>query len=80
MDAGLRVAVDDVGQNVGEIGLGINCVELGCLNQRGGDGPVLTVAIGAGEESILAIESNGPDCALDDVGVDLDAAVVDEPG
>ena len=35
---------------------------------------------GAGEERILTIERDGPDGALDDVGVDLDAAIVEEAG
>jgi hypothetical protein len=39
---------------------------------------VLAAAIGASEERILAIEGDGPDGALDDVGIDLDPAVIDE--
>ena len=32
----------------------------------------------AGEECIFAIENNRPDATFDDVGVELDAAVVEE--
>jgi hypothetical protein len=39
---------------------------------------VLATAVGTGEERILPIEGNRPDRAFDHVGVDLDAAVVEE--
>jgi hypothetical protein len=39
---------------------------------------VLAAAIRSGKERILAIEGNRPDRALDDVGIDLDAAVIEE--
>ena len=80
VDAGLRMAVDDPGEDVGEVGLRVDAVELAGLDERGDDGPVLSAAVGAGEERILAIEGDGTDGALDDVGVDLDAAVVEEAG
>jgi hypothetical protein len=61
IDAGLRMAVDDPGEDVGEVGLGIDAVELASLDERGDDGPMFSAAIGAGEERILAIEGNGTD-------------------
>ena len=72
------MAVDDPGDDVGEIGLRVDAVELAGLDQRSDDGPVLGAAVGAGEQSVLAIERDRPDGALDDVVVDLDAAVVEE--
>ena len=74
------MAVDDPGDDVGEVGLRIDAVELAGLDQRGDDRPVLAAAVGAGEESVLAVEGDGADGAFDDVGVDLDAAVVEEAG
>jgi hypothetical protein len=41
---------------------------------------VVAAAVGAGEEGILPIEGDGADGPLHDVGVDLDAAVVEEAG
>lgn len=41
---------------------------------------MLAAAVGIGEESILAVQCDRPDGAFDDVGVDLDAAVVEEAG
>ena len=42
------------------------------------DGPMFGTAVGAGEQGILAGQGKGTDGALDDVVVDLDAAVVEE--
>jgi hypothetical protein len=39
---------------------------------------MLAAAVGTGEEMIFAPERDRPDCARDDIGVDLDAAVVEE--
>src|SRR5437660_5431430 len=39
---------------------------------------MLAATVGAGEEMILAPERDRTDRALDDIGVDLDAAVVEE--
>ena len=55
-------------------------VELAGLDQRGDDGPVLAASVGSGEQCILAIESDGTDGPLDRVGVELDAAVLEEAG
>jgi hypothetical protein len=34
----------------------------------------------AGEERIFSIQNDGPDASFDDVGIELDAAVVEETG
>lgn len=79
VDLALRMAVDDAGDDIGEIGLRVvDGVELAGFDERGDDGPMLAAAIGAGEERILAIECDRPDGSLDDVVVDLDATVVEE--
>lgn len=41
---------------------------------------MVSAAVGAGEEAVLAGERQGPDGALDDVVVELDAAVAQEEG
>ncbi len=69
---------DNAGDDVDEIGLRVDTVELGGFDERGDDGPVLGAAVATREQCILAIQSDRPDGALDDVGVDLDAAVVEE--
>jgi hypothetical protein len=74
------MAVDDLGERVGEIDVRIDAVELAGFDQRGDDRPVFSAAVGTGEERILAIKGDGSDRALDRVGVDLDSAVGEEPG
>src|SRR5271166_5091990 len=72
------MAIDDLGDDVGQIGLRIDGVELAGFDQRGDDSPVLTAAVGAGEESIFSIQCDRTDRPFHDVAVDLDAAVIEE--
>ena len=72
------MALDDAGDDVGEIGVGLDADQLAGLDERGDHGPVLGTTVGAGEQCILASEGKGPDAALDNVVVDLNAAVVEE--
>ena len=74
----MRVAVDDAGDDVGEIAVRLDADQLAGLDERGDHGPMLGTAVGAGEQGILAVEGQRTDGALDDVVVDLDAAVVEE--
>ena len=80
VDLAVGMAVDDLGDDVGEVGVRFDAEELAGLDQRGDDGPMLAAAVGAGEECVLAVQRDRPDRAFDDVGVDLDAAVVEEAG
>ena len=63
-----------------EIGFGIDVVEFAGLDERREDGPVLATAIRSGEECILPVKSERTNGALDDVGVDLDVAIIEEAG
>jgi hypothetical protein len=72
------MAGDNAGDDVGEIGIWVDAVELRGFYERGDCRPMLATAVGTGEEGILPIESDRSDRAFDDVGVDLDAAVVKE--
>ena len=56
----------------------LNAIEFAGLDQRGDDRPVLAAAVGAGEECVFTVKRDGPDASLHDVGVDLDAAIVEE--
>jgi hypothetical protein len=66
------MAIDDAGDDVGEVAVGLD------VDQRGDDGPMFGTAVRAGEQGVLAGQGKRPDGALDDVVVDLDAAVVEE--
>jgi hypothetical protein len=79
VDAVLRMAVDDAGDDIGEIGLRIGAGQLAGFDQRG-DGPMIRTAIGTGEECVLAREGQRPDGSLDNIVVDLDPTVAEEEG
>ena len=64
-------------QDILEVGEGLDVVELGALDERGEGGPCPCTAVGAGEEMVFAAERDWADGALDGVGIDLDAAVID---
>lgn len=78
VDAAHRMAGDDLCEHVAKIGLRIDAVHLASFDERGNDRPVFAAAVGASEEVVLAAERDRADRALDDIGVDLDAAVVEE--
>ena len=71
--------IDQPGEDVGQIGLRVDATELAGLDERGDAGPILRALIMPGEERILAIKNNRADASFDNVGVELDAAIVEEP-
>lgn len=74
----LSVAIDDGGERGGQIRKRIDVVELAGLNKRRDGGPILGSGIVSGGERILTIERYRPDCSLDAIVVNLDAAVSQE--
>jgi hypothetical protein len=78
IEAGLRVAVDDPSDDVGQVPVRLDGEQLAGFDQRGDDRPMLGAAVGAGEQSVLAVEGQRADGALDDVIVDFDLAIVEE--
>ena len=78
VEAVVRPEIDETGEDIGEIGLALDAVKFATLDQRGKDGPIFGAIIVPGEESILSgerLRAHGP---LDDVGVELDAAIIEE--
>ena len=65
----LRMAVDQAGDHVGEVGLRFYLVELAALDQGGQHRPGLPALVAAGEQSILAIQGNWADRSFYCVGV-----------
>jgi len=53
------VAVDDLGEHVGEVAERLDVVQLAHLDQRSDDGPVLGAAFRAGEEGVLRLSAIG---------------------
>lgn len=74
------MSADEPGQNVFEVDGRVGAVQFAALDEGGQDGPVLGAFVGAGEERILAVEGDGPHGPFDRVGVEFDAAIVEEAG
>src|SRR5271170_6214940 len=80
VEAGVWPEIDEAGENICKVRVGIDAVELAGLDQRSGDGPVFRAVVVAGEECVLARESLWAHGAFDDVGIEIDATVVEEAG
>ena len=79
VDVGLFVACGDGRQDAGQIAVGFGSVEFAGLDKGGDDGPILRASIVSGEERVFAVECDGADRSLSGVGIQLDAAIVEEP-
>ena len=77
-EAAIGPVIDELGQHVGQIGFGIDAVQLASFDQRGEHRPVFRSFVAAGKQSIFSVQSNRANAALDGIGVDLNAAVVEE--
>ena len=77
-EAAIGPVIDELGQHVGQIGFGIDAVQLASLDQRCERCPVFGSFVAAGKQSIFSVQSNRANAALDGIGVDLSAAVVEE--
>ena len=73
-----RPHIDELGQHVGHPRQRIDEIQLAGLNERGGDCPVLRAHVVPGEECVLPCQCEGPDGALDGIGIDLDAPIIEE--
>src|SRR5439155_7318481 len=73
-----RPAIDELGEDVGEVGLWIEAVKLRGLDERSQARPVGCALIVACKQAVLSVECDRPDGPPDDVGVHLDAAVLEE--
>jgi hypothetical protein len=58
IDLALGMTVDQPGQDIFEIGLGIDGVEFAALDQGGEDGPVVGAVVGAGEQAVLSVQGS----------------------
>jgi hypothetical protein len=78
VDARCGPEIDELVEDVGDVGLRLDVVELARLDQRRDAGPVFGSLVMTSEERVLAIENDRADAALDNVGVEFDASVVEE--
>ena len=72
------MVVGERGQGSLEIGEGLYAVDLAGFDQRSDAAPGHAALVMAGEERVLAIKGYRADQVFDPVGVDLDAAVLQE--
>jgi hypothetical protein len=80
VDLAIGMAVDNPGEDIGEIAERLDTIEFAGFDQRRNGCPVFGTAVGACKEGALPVERDRTDGALDCIGVDLDAAVVEEAG
>jgi hypothetical protein len=73
-----RPEVDEPEENIGEIGLRVDALEFAGFDQRRDTCPILGPAIVTGKKSILSRKRLRAHRTLDDVGVEIDAAVIEE--
>jgi hypothetical protein len=65
-------------QDILEVGEGLDVVEL-CCGDEGTDGrPARGTSVGSGEQVVLAAQRDGAHGSFDGVGVEFDAAVIEE--
>ena len=72
------MSVDHALEHVMQVRVGFDVVHFGGLNERAERRPARPAAIRPGEQMILAPKCNRADRALDWIGVELDATVVQE--
>src|SRR5829696_9609888 len=73
------MALNNAGDHIHQIGVGLDPDQLAGFYQGRNHSPMFGAAVRSGKQSILASESKGPDRALDHIGVDFNAPVIDKP-
>ncbi len=72
------VSVDHPLQDVPQIAVGLDLIQLAGRDQRADDRPTMSATIAAGEQVVLAAKRDRTDRAFDRIGIELDAAIVQE--
>src|SRR6516162_1136087 len=73
-----RPQIDELSQHVGHPRQRIDEIQLAGLNERGGDCPVLRTHVVPGEECVLPRQCKRTHRALNRIGINLDAAIVEK--
>ena len=58
--------------------IGLDAVHLACADQAGEAGPISAALVVVGKERVAAVHGGATDGVFDEVGVDVDAAIVEE--
>src|SRR5260221_13394936 len=72
------ISIDHASKHVGEVSVGLAAVQFACFDQRTNDCPTNPAAITTCEQMILSSESHRTNRALDRIGVEFDAAIIQE--
>jgi hypothetical protein len=80
VDAIDGVAIHHPREHVAQVSVRFDIVQLAGFDQRADDCPSIAATVAAGKEMILAAERHGRDSTLNWIGVELDAAIVEEAG
>lgn len=72
--------VDDTGEDVGELSLGIDVVEATGRNHRQHDGGTVGATLAAGESLVAPSQCDASQCALSTIVGQADPAIVEEAG
>src|SRR5262249_28656598 len=72
------MSIDHALEHVMQIGAGLDVVHLAGLDDRTERCPPLSADIRARKEVVLSSKSNGTNCPLNRIGIELDAAVLQE--
>lgn len=74
------MAIGEPGKRFGQPAVRVDSIEFAALDKRGDHRPVVAAFVRTGEQSILPVEREGTDRTLDNVAVDVDAAIAQEAG
>ncbi len=74
------MSFEDRLKRLGDVGGGIDVIELAGRHDGSEQRPVFSSDLMTGEEGILSCQSHGPDGVFYRVGVELEPAVMEEPG
>ena len=80
VDAIDGVAIHHPREHVAQVSVRFDIVQLAGFDQGADDCPSIAATVAAGNEMILASERHGRDSTLNWIGVELDAAIVEEAG
>ena len=75
VDLAVRMAIDDPGEDVGEVGNRVDVVQLAGFDQRRDSGPMLGATVGARKQCIFPVERDRTDRAFDGIAWTMAAIV-----
>ena len=72
------MAVGEPDEEIAQIGIGLDAVHLAGADQAGEAGPITTALIVPRKKCVSTVHGRAADSVLDQIGIDVDAAIVKE--